>query len=109
MRGSFRNRFGERRPFEPDQVDVDAVRRQRARVVLHAGAFAEIGQREDDGTHDGWGSRGERLDYTTKLRRVFFKRLCDHATTARSPRSERRGRPIWRARAWMVRIVAPSM
>ena len=40
-----------------DQIEiVDAARTfvggKRPRVVLHASAFAEIGQREDDGTHD---------------------------------------------------------
>ena len=41
----------ERSALEPDQIDVNTRVGQRARVVLHAGAAAEIRKRNDDRSH----------------------------------------------------------
>jgi hypothetical protein len=41
----------QRRAFEADEVDIDAVRGQRLRVVPHAGAASEISECDDDGSH----------------------------------------------------------
>ena len=41
----------ERRALESDQIDVNTCVGQRARVILHAGAAAEIGERNDDSSH----------------------------------------------------------
>ena len=46
---------GQRRTVEADEINVDAVRRQRLRVVLHAGAASQISEGDDDGSHDGGG------------------------------------------------------
>ena len=43
----------QRRPFEPDEVDVDAVGRQRMGVVPHAGAASQISEADDGGSHSG--------------------------------------------------------
>ena len=45
------DRARQRRAFEPDEVDVDAVRRQRLRVVPHAGAASQISEGNDGGSH----------------------------------------------------------
>ena len=44
---------GERRAFEADQVNVDAVRRQSLGVIPHTGAASQISEGDDDGSHDG--------------------------------------------------------
>ena len=51
----FRNCPRQRRTFEADQVNVDAVRRQSLGVVLHTGAASQISEGDDDGSHDGSG------------------------------------------------------
>jgi hypothetical protein len=45
------DRTRQRRSFETDEVDVDALRGQRVRVVLHAGASAQISECDDGGSH----------------------------------------------------------
>src|SRR5678809_60768 len=47
------NAFGQRRPFEANEIDVDAVRYQRMGVVLHAGASPQISERNNGGSHSG--------------------------------------------------------
>ena len=54
------NALGQRRPFEADEIDVDAVRHQRVRVVLHAGASPQISERNNGGSHSGNGLEGWR-------------------------------------------------
>ena len=49
----FGDRPGERRAFVADEIDLDAARGERACVVLHPGASAEIGERKNDGAHVG--------------------------------------------------------
>ena len=45
--------LGQRRTFEADEVDLDAVRHERTRVVLHAGASPQISERNNGGSHSG--------------------------------------------------------
>ena len=45
--------LGQRRAFEADEIDVDAVRHQRVRVVLHAGTSPQISERNNGGSHSG--------------------------------------------------------
>jgi hypothetical protein len=42
----------QRRAFVADEINRDSRRSERLRVVLHAGAASEIGQRDDDGSHE---------------------------------------------------------
>src|SRR5260221_1341532 len=49
------NRARKRRSLETDEVDVQAVRRQRMRVILHAGASTQISEGNDSGSHSGIG------------------------------------------------------
>ena len=45
------DRARKRRALEADQIDIDAVGRERMRVVLHAGASSQISERDDGGSH----------------------------------------------------------
>ena len=51
IRGSSVIARGQRRPLEADEIDVDAIGRQRLRVVPHAGAASQISERNDGGSH----------------------------------------------------------
>jgi hypothetical protein len=55
---------GQRRAFEADEIDVDAVGYQRMRVVLHAGASTQISERNDGGSHSGKYGLGEWREYS---------------------------------------------
>jgi hypothetical protein len=46
-----RNRARQLGAFEPDEIDIDAVRGERLRVVPHTGAAAQIAEGNDDGSH----------------------------------------------------------
>ena len=45
------DRARERGPLESNEIDIDAAGGKRPGVVLHASAVAQVGQRDDDGTH----------------------------------------------------------
>ena len=49
----------ERRALESDQIDIDTRVSQRPRVILHAGAAPEIGERNDDSSHLAASARPE--------------------------------------------------
>ena len=51
MRGSSVIALRQRRSFEADEIDVDALRGQRMGVVPHAGAAAQISEGDDGGSH----------------------------------------------------------
>src|SRR6185295_8744195 len=72
-----RNPLGQRRAFEADEIDVDAVRYQRVRVVLHAGASPQISERNHGGSHSGIWSRGMR---------EYFKPFSGGGARAARPR-----------------------
>ncbi len=53
-----RDRLRQRHPLETDEVDVDAIRRERLRVIAHAGASAQISENDDGSSHSGMAARG---------------------------------------------------
>src|SRR5205085_10714660 len=57
------DRLGQRCSFEADEIDIHAVRRERASVIQHPGATPEIAKRNDDGSHVGSGRWGVRELY----------------------------------------------
>ena len=52
------DRASERRALEADQININAVSRQRLGVVPHTGASSQISEGDDDGSHDGRRNRG---------------------------------------------------